>query len=125
MSRELKDGEPCAHPGCDRHLTHPCEVCGRVGARSSKLAPEVAALDGAIEKWRRIVAGTIVKRDEIDGVCQCGYLTLKPTNTFEARNGGLTVKRSLVRIEREDGSVVKSLRMHRWYSCNACVNRWR
>jgi hypothetical protein len=30
----LRDGEPCSHPGCLRHLTHPCEGCGRVGGRS-------------------------------------------------------------------------------------------
>jgi hypothetical protein len=32
--RPLRDGEPCTHPGCLRHLTHPCEGCGRVGGRS-------------------------------------------------------------------------------------------
>ena len=30
----LRDGEPCTHPGCLSHLTHPCEGCGRVGGRS-------------------------------------------------------------------------------------------
>jgi len=25
-----KDGEPCSHPGCFVHLSHPCEVCGRI-----------------------------------------------------------------------------------------------
>ena len=30
----LRDGEPCTHPGCLKHLTHPCEGCGRVGGRS-------------------------------------------------------------------------------------------
>jgi len=29
----LKDGEPCGHPGCLHHMTHPCEGCGRVGGR--------------------------------------------------------------------------------------------
>jgi hypothetical protein len=29
----LKDGQPCAHPGCLQHLTHPCEGCGRVGGK--------------------------------------------------------------------------------------------
>ena len=24
-----KDGEPCSHPGCISHHTHPCEGCGR------------------------------------------------------------------------------------------------
>lgn len=24
-----KDGEPCGHPGCCSHVTHPCEGCGR------------------------------------------------------------------------------------------------
>ena len=27
----LYDGEPCGHPGCLAHKTHPCEVCGRKG----------------------------------------------------------------------------------------------
>jgi hypothetical protein len=22
--------KPCKHPGCQHHVTHPCEVCGRV-----------------------------------------------------------------------------------------------
>ena len=26
-----KDGEPCDHPGCCQHSTHPCEGCGRIG----------------------------------------------------------------------------------------------
>lgn len=28
-----KDGEPCKHPGCRSHISHPCEGCGRIGAR--------------------------------------------------------------------------------------------
>jgi hypothetical protein len=28
-----KDGEPCEHVGCANHITHPCEYCGRIGAR--------------------------------------------------------------------------------------------
>ena len=31
----LRDGEPCSHPGCLKHLTHPCEGCGRVGGVSN------------------------------------------------------------------------------------------
>ena len=34
--RPLRDGEPCSHPGCLKHLTHPCEGCGRVGGRSGR-----------------------------------------------------------------------------------------
>lgn len=29
--KELEDGEPCKHPGCLSHITHPCEGCGRIG----------------------------------------------------------------------------------------------
>ncbi len=29
--KNLKDGEPCKHPGCLSHITHPCEECGRIG----------------------------------------------------------------------------------------------
>jgi hypothetical protein len=28
-----KDGEPCEHPGCLSHISHPCEGCGRVAGR--------------------------------------------------------------------------------------------
>ena len=27
----LKDGCPCNHPGCQHHVSHPCEGCGRKG----------------------------------------------------------------------------------------------
>ena len=30
---DWKFGVPCHHAGCDRHISHPCEVCGRVGAK--------------------------------------------------------------------------------------------
>jgi hypothetical protein len=29
----LKPGEPCSHPGCCSHITHPCEGCGRTGCQ--------------------------------------------------------------------------------------------
>lgn len=32
----LKDGEPCSHPGCLHHVTHPCEGCGRIAGRAIK-----------------------------------------------------------------------------------------
>ncbi len=25
-----RDGQPCKHPGCHSHRTHPCEKCGRI-----------------------------------------------------------------------------------------------
>jgi len=45
----IRDGEPCLHPGCLQHITHPCEVCHRVGGRG------VAVYDIALErrKWKR------------------------------------------------------------------------
>jgi hypothetical protein len=33
---DLKDGEPCDHPGCTNHITHPCEKCGRIQAGVKK-----------------------------------------------------------------------------------------
>jgi hypothetical protein len=69
-----------------------------------------------------------VRRDNIEGVCRCGYLTLRPTSDFEEFNGGLTVKRSQVRIVRDDGSTVLRLRggdINYYGCCNACVNDWK
>jgi len=31
---ELNQGEPCGHPGCLNHVTHPCEGCGRIAGRT-------------------------------------------------------------------------------------------
>lgn len=33
---ELKDGQPCSHPGRLNHVTHPCEGCGRMAGRALK-----------------------------------------------------------------------------------------
>jgi hypothetical protein len=67
-----------------------------------------------------------VLKSQVDGVCRCGYITLAPANDFERHNGGLTVKRSQVRIVDAQGREVKQLRgVQRWWSCNACANNWR
>lgn len=34
----LRDGEPCGHPGCLSHISHPCEACGRVGGHRTAAA---------------------------------------------------------------------------------------
>lgn len=31
-----KDGEPCDHPGCSQHVTHPCEGCGRIMGKEQR-----------------------------------------------------------------------------------------
>jgi hypothetical protein len=31
MTVLFADGEPCDHPGCLCHVSHPCEGCGRLG----------------------------------------------------------------------------------------------
>lgn len=34
-----KDGEPCSHPGCLRHVSRPCEGCGRIAGRYADKTP--------------------------------------------------------------------------------------
>jgi hypothetical protein len=36
----LEDGEACSHKGCELHCSHPCEVCGRTGARGVVSIPQ-------------------------------------------------------------------------------------
>lgn len=33
------DDEPCNHIGCRNHITHPCELCGRVESRGISIIP--------------------------------------------------------------------------------------
>lgn len=35
MRVKYKDGQPCSHRGCMAHISHPCEGCGRMGARGT------------------------------------------------------------------------------------------
>lgn len=37
----LEKGVPCKHPGCMNHVTHPCEVCGRIAAGSKAMRKKV------------------------------------------------------------------------------------
>ena len=42
----LLDGVPCDHPGCLSHISHPCEVCGRIaGRRPPPLGADAAGSD--------------------------------------------------------------------------------
>lgn len=66
-----------------------------------------------------------VELEDIEGLCNCGYLTLRAKSEFEEQHGGLTVKRKNVKIMRKNGSVVKRYRGHRYYACNACANHWK
>ena len=34
-TRVLKPGEPCDHPGCLSHVSHPCESCGRIAGQGN------------------------------------------------------------------------------------------
>ena len=36
----LEDDEPCGHPGCLHHVSHPCEGCGRIAGRAPAPASE-------------------------------------------------------------------------------------
>ena len=31
--RSLRPDQPCDHPGCLHHVSHPCEGCGRIAGR--------------------------------------------------------------------------------------------
>lgn len=46
--RKYKDGEPCGHPGCLNHVTHPCEGCGRVAGRRPQEDPR-----NEITSWKQ------------------------------------------------------------------------
>lgn len=51
---ELKDGEPCGHPGCLSHVTHPCEGCGRIAGFLPKY---VKSVYGMFNGWRTTMHG--------------------------------------------------------------------
>lgn len=70
-----------------------------------------------------------VSLSDIEGICDCGYLTLAPACDVEQHSGGLTVKRSDVVIISDvtRAEVQRLSRKHilSFCNCNACVNDWR
>lgn len=36
LEKHYKDGEPCSH-SCLHHASHPCERCGRIGAKGEAI----------------------------------------------------------------------------------------
>ena len=53
----LPDGVPCDHLGCLSHISHPCEVCGRIGGkRPTQLAVDVAEASEQIKKIAKEIA---------------------------------------------------------------------
>ena len=65
---DIPDGEPCRHPGCLSHITHPCEVCGRIGGISEPVTDDeidrlAYALDGDYRGWEESAMDS--KRREI------------------------------------------------------------
>lgn len=32
-TQKYEPGQPCDHPGCLAHQSHPCEGCGRIGGQ--------------------------------------------------------------------------------------------
>lgn len=48
----LREGEPCKHPGCAHHYSHPCEGCGRYAA-GTRSGPDPEAVAIYLEKIAR------------------------------------------------------------------------
>ena len=50
MGKELKHGEPCEHPGCLSHVSHPCEGCGRIAGRPTPTPEGKDWVDKEVDK---------------------------------------------------------------------------
>lgn len=44
--KEWSEGQPCDHPGCLSHVSHPCEGCGRIGGREPGIEPVTLWMEG-------------------------------------------------------------------------------
>lgn len=59
MGKMLRPDEPCDHPGCLSHVSHPCEGCGRIAGRYP-FPPEIEfGLWPADDLRRAFVAGAV------------------------------------------------------------------
>jgi hypothetical protein len=82
----LRPGQPCKHPGCASHLSHPCEGCGRYAAgmqsgpcpdAGRKYIEKLALNDALIYSflmlklkndwtWEQALIAMVIKQDELN-----------------------------------------------------------
>ncbi len=58
---QLKDGQQCSHPCCASHLTHPCEVCGRIGARNVLPEQKAKTIDEVFTKYEKFFSSQLAR----------------------------------------------------------------
>lgn len=74
--RRIRQGEPCSHPGCMSHKSHPCEGCGRQWGDELRRRCEGEA-ESIFQKWnscfetkddyedmKRLIVEALLKREE-------------------------------------------------------------
>lgn len=70
--------EPCSHPGCFSHISHPCEVCGRIGGKylgkqTRDQIAKIMLLDGTPEQQEEVMEYIgILKRNKEVSCSVCG-----------------------------------------------------
>ena len=67
--RKFKDGEPCGHPGCLSHVSHPCEGCGRIAGRPAP-TPEIGEWGCGWEHWIDVFSEGKIQWDEKEALKQ-------------------------------------------------------
>ena len=60
----LPDGVPCDHVGCLQHVSHPCEVCGRVAGRRLTMRAADVCPHGGVHVW--------MASEYVENVVWCG-----------------------------------------------------
>jgi hypothetical protein len=63
-----KNGQPCPHPGCLNHSTHPCEICGRINGKYVKMTYEITATDSMMGNLEEF----------LHELHKCGLISVKP-----------------------------------------------
>src|SRR5688572_18767831 len=86
----LQPGEPCSHPSCLSHVTHPCKNCGRIAGQQKKVAK--------VEELKDLPPGVYEVQGEAaeELVRQSVELTLGsgPTDKYLMSTGSCTCHRS-------------------------------
>lgn len=98
-----RSGEPCWHRGCQAHRTHPCEGCGRLGAKGEYWGHYV--MPDEIINWPRQYMCTYWDDDGQGMLKRFAWAYLTETEDFDqqicwARKGKIAVP--LSRDERRE-----------------------
>lgn len=82
----LRDGEPCEHPGCLSHISHPCEGCGRIGGKKQNNTQNTIIVEQIVNRNRYFLVSLIKNKEYVSLECSDLYSVIRLLERLRDKN---------------------------------------